>query len=364
MKCKVDFRDFQEGIKKVERAIKRSSTMPVLENIFLTVTDNTLQLTATDTETTISYTLPAEVDATGQTMLDAITVKLLKKIKTNTVTITDNKIITPKKEIKFNPADPGIFPQTNITDLQKVLTIPEQDLKELLKIQYAAMKKFEHRPMFYSIVFDSNKIIACDAVRLAMRELPRDTGLNKAIIKLDGIKKLDKILEKRGKENFDVYITADKRYMVFKTDQLEVICQTLEMNYVDYKNVLPKHEKSIIINRKQFLEELKFALDVTKENKNNTIFGNITGNTFYLVAKNINNCIKTKINIDNPGNHALQFGFNCQFMIDVLNNYEGNTITIEFGSPVQPFVIREEGKLDLILPIKFPEDVLRSYLVA
>jgi len=103
---------------------------------------------------------------------------------------------------------------------------------------------------------------------------------------------------------------------------------------------------------------------VTKENKNNTIFGNITGNTFYLVAKNINNCIKTKINIDNPGNHALQFGFNCQFMIDVLNNYEGNTITIEFGSPVQPFVIREEGKLDLILPIKFPEDVLRSYLVA
>ena len=353
MKFNVNLKQFQEVLKKAEYCLDKKMTLPVLKSILLVAENNKLTITATDLCTTVNLYLEIDTQIEGETILDLETIKIIKKLKDDYITVTENAIISGKKTLKFSPLDLETFPKNDYNIPEKLFTL--DNMKELIKIKYASGID-NPRTVFNSIVLNRDNLISTDTHRVAFRKLPFDTQFDNIIIPIKTINIIDKILGNKDNNSFDISINKNKIY--FMNNDMTIASRLIEGNIPDFNQVIPKNnENTITVNRKDFLEELEFLPSI-----NHLIVMRIEEWKMMVGSKNEFNIITEQIPILNKNNLKLDIGVNVNFIIDVLKNYEEKEVNFNFSdNRFNPFTITAGDKLDLILVLRLNDDELEGY---
>lgn len=354
----------------IGKTINPKSPLPILENFLLKLEGDTLTITASDLETTLTTSIPV-VDASGEITV-AISAKFLMdtlrefaeqplKFEIN----PENLAIVIKTEYgNYNfigqkgdefPAMPELEDEFNTT------TVSAESLMSGINKTSFATADDDLRPamtgIFFDIKPDNLTYVATDAHKLVRLISKTANETEEASFVLP--KKPANILRNViVKENNDVKISFDKKNIIFKLSEYLMICRQIEARFPNYNGVIPQNNPfKLIVDRVVMLNALR-RVSVFSNQGTGLVKLSIKTNEILLSAQDIDFSISAeeKIACQYEGEN-INIGFKAPFLIDILNNISSSDIIIELADPSRAGVILplenepNEELLTLIMPM-------------
>lgn len=364
MKITIPTKQLIEGLNKLDK-LKGKLELPILKHVLLSASnDGVITLTKTDTESTIKVTLQgADVEETGSIILPSSTIKLIKKIKDDYITIKNDKITTDKRNLNFIHLDIENYPEQKsyapASDIE-LFTTTDKELKRLLEVKYA-MGKDEEKPTLNAICFKGSDVVAVNRFKLSKRVGEYENSItDELILNSNTVNILDKLI--KGKTDDKVYVSAYKgngticKFMTFKFNDVEVTGRLVDGSYTKYNSIIPEeYNLKSIVNTSELVEELDFAKNIETD-KTKIIELNIQDDNMTIKCNGLSETVTSKINTINEfknNDKNFDIAFNIKYITDALKIYKGDKVGLHFGSMVSPCVITNDYKnLELVLPIR------------
>jgi len=364
MKFLVNKSLFEESLNIVERAISNRNTLPVLNNVLLSIENKKLTLITTNLETAIKTTIEVENSEDGKI---TIPVKLLSNyislLKSEKVEIElTNKDTLSLKTEETETTIKGIsseeFPLIpKIETTQKTELLVEDFIKNVSKIVFASALD-ELRPVLAGVFLKvENKImttVATDSYRLVemKKEIENDNNFS-IIIPSKTVLELSRIFNK-GKDK-KIKIEISKNQIKFQCEEIELTSRLIEGQYPDYTKIIPKEiNTKAEVETQELITAIKRASLFAKENSN-SIKIEIKKDEINIIVDSVQTgSEKARIKAKTEGEEKT-IAFNAQYLIDAISNITTDQVEIGVNSSITPGLIKpknEKGCIHVVMPLK------------
>ena len=369
MKFNIQSKLFFTHLQAVSKVVNSKNTISILNNFLFNLSGNTLVITASDQETTL--TTHVEVtNAEGSGKFAAGVKELLDMLKELpdqglTVDINDQNlainITYMNGEFNFIGMNGNEFPvKTPSEDSAKVLTLPVEKVTRGIQQTVFAVGTESLRPMmmgiFWDIKPDEIAFVSTDTHKLVrFRELGLETGMEQSfILPTKPATILASILDK---QEGDVKITIDSKSATFESADYTLSCRFVNGRYPNYNSVIPQDNQfTLTIDRMTMLAAIK-RVSVTASPGGLVKF-DLKENQIHLSTQDIDFSKSSEevVACDYTGAEML-IGFNDENIIDVLNNIDNDMITVELMDPSRAGIFKpaeqreNEDLLVLLMPM-------------
>ncbi len=357
------------AIDGVSKAVTMRSSIPVLEGILLKAEGFQLTLTGYDLEMGITKTIEANVRETGEIVLNAkLLSDMIHRMPAGDVTITveDNGktlIRGGVAEFEIQSMSASDFPDlpTAVAD-QHTLIMKAGMMKEIIGHTLYAVSQDDKKPAHTGELFEitPNKltVVALDGYRLAIVERPViATKEIRIIIPSKTMNEVNRLLP--ADENEDVYLFANRRYVVFKTNGYTILSRLIEGEFLNYRNVIPNGSRTqVVVDCKDFIDTIERAsLIITERLKNPLRVLFEDGHVTVRCQTNLGRVVD-EFNAKTEG-ETVEIGFNNRYLLDALRYADTDQVRFEISGPLSPVkVLPVEGEdfIYLVLPVRFKND--------
>lgn len=361
MKFKAEKEVLQNGIQIVQNIINTKAGLPILSNILIETNKNQIRLTATDLNIGISCVIPVEISEAGAITVPAKRFSdIVKELPINNVNITTKKnnmviIDTELCQFKITGLAPEEFPKLPEFQDKEVVKVEQSCLKQMLHLTSFAASFDEVRYILNGIFFKINKdnltLVATDGKRLAIIERKITQGVDRdisMIIPIKTIYELNRNLKTQGELSF----VLGSNQVLFDLGDIIIISRLIEGEFPDYHQVVPPvSENKMKINREQLLLGVRRAALLSTPDYQSVkleVFKNKL-----VVSKSTPDVGESReeIAMEYQG-REIAIGFNPNYLIDVLKNLNEDTVGLELTDTEKPAVIRIDGYVYIVLPMR------------
>jgi len=364
MKITCNRQELLSSITGVSRAVSGKSSIPSIEGILFECDDTKLKLTAYDLEIGIITYTAAEIYDTGSIVINSRLLNdILRKSDGDTVTIEsdDNlrvKIQSGITKYSFIGISPLDFPELPVPATDDSLTIPGQDVKELIDKTIYAVSTSDQKPVHTGSKFILNDntltVVSVDGHRLAIAkkeglESDLDTSF---IVPAKTLQELSKLI---GDKEENIRISTARRYAVFHLVGYTVITRLLEGDFIDYKKSLPRAYKTVVkINAADLMDAVDRTSLLISDRFKSPIRLEVEDQTIKVSCTTALGSVHDEIACEADGEPVV-IGFNYRYILDALRNAGVSKVKLMLNEPTMPMtVVPEEGEdfLYLILPVR------------
>ena len=368
MKFIVSSSSLLKNLSLISGVINSNNTLPILDNFLFQLNHNTLKITGSDLETTVSTSLEVESE-------DEITIAVPSRILLDTLkTFPEQPLTFIQKEgnlmdivseqgnyqIALETADD--YPQTPELEDSSSTTMVAGILSEAIAKTIFATGNDELRPVMTGVYFqagtDNFKFVATDAHRLVKytRKDLHATEETEYIMPKKPLHLLKNIL---AGSNDDVTIDYNQTNTRFSFQNIVLTCRLIDGKYPNYTAVIPKENPNVLtINRNLFMNSLRRAA-IFSNKTTNQVRLKLSGSSLTISAEDVDFSSKAEEWLQCDYNGVdMQIGFNSKFLIEILNNLQSEDITLEMSEPSRAGIVRpadglEEGEdiLMLVMPV-------------
>ncbi len=366
MKIELNQKEFYEGIQTVSKAVSTKTTLPILSGILLKTENNKLKLVGTDLEIGIECFVDVNIIQEGEIVLPAkYLTSIVRELPNDKVILTTDQS-NNTTQIKCAHAKFNIhgslaeeFPLLPEIESGSQLSIQQDKFKEIIEQIKFAISQDENKPFLNGgllIIEDKEiKLVATDTYRLAYR---KDTitevleSKEKVIIPNKTLQELTKLLD-NTEELVNILITENQ--ILFKFSQISIVSRLIEGQFPNYKQVIPKKNKSkIIVNKNELLNATKRASLLARKDSN-IIKINIDKNNLIITsnAPEIGQAYE-QIPISLLGEET-EIAFNAVYLMDCLKAINSEEVIIELSGSLSPGVIKpniEDEYIYVIMPVR------------
>ncbi|MCV6630403.1 MAG: DNA polymerase III subunit beta [Flavobacteriaceae bacterium] len=348
--------------------INSNNTLPILDNFLFDLKQNTLEVSASDLETTMTAVLEVESDASGQIAVPAkLLLDILKTFPEQPLTFVagDNHTI----EISSNHgkyalayADGGEFPKAiELSDPSSTSLMGDVLATAITKTIFAAGND-DLRPVMSGVFFqfsnDNLTFVATDAHKLVkyQRKDLHASQTAEFIMPKKPLNILKGILA--GSES-DVTIEYNESNAKFSFENTTLLCRLIDGKYPNYDAVIPKENPNkLTIARDQFLSSVK-RVSIFSNKTTHQIRLKIAGAELNISAEDVDysNKAEERLTCDYQGDD-MQIGFNSRFLTEMLNNLGSTDIQLEMSLPNRAGILTPVDGLDegehitmLVMPV-------------
>ena len=363
MKFTVEKSSLFKSLSHVQSIVEKKNTLPILSNILIEAHNNSLILSATDMDISITEKINCNIIDEGSTTVTAHTLyDIIRKLPESSeveIISNDGKIMSlraGKSKFSLSCLLKDDFPIIEIGDLENELSIESLKLFKLIDKTRFAISNEETRYFLNGIYFhkivNNNKnylsLVATDGHRLAKFDCEYSDTIKDipgVIIPKKTVNELYKLLS-----DFDgsVKINVNSNKIVFFVGESILISKLIDGNFPDYKRVIPKENKNTLK-----VDRLSFSLAVDRVSTITTdklpvIKLKIMNNMVNLTSVNNESGTATEdINVNYSGDE-IEIGFNSKYILEMINNLEDETIILDFKDSASPVIAKEESNPDLI----------------
>lgn len=373
MKFRILNDTFVEAVNNVNRALSTKTPMPILKSIKLDVTNEGIELTASDSNITIKQFIPAlqsnvhiiEIDEVGSAAVPGkLLLEVLRKANDKFVEITmfDEKIVHINfKNVNFalNCLDVREYPNINLVTTNTPLEIDSEKLQEIIHQTVIAVSTTESRPILTGVNFKiQNNILTCvatDSYRLSQKTVAFDYDLPDINIVVPGksLLELEKILA-TTKGMVQIHITNN--LISFTMDNITFQSRLLDGSYPETSRLIPKEfGLTQTYNRSELIDIIDRVSLLSREGATNIIKFDIYEDKtiISLDSPEIGKVVEEVQPIKQEGS-LIRIGFNSKYLLDALKILNDEEVTIKFTGEVRPFVIQtqDDSVIQLILPVR------------
>ena len=369
MKFNVNQQDLQIALNYCQGVIEKRSTLPILSNVLLEVSNSKLKITATDLDLIFINEIPnVEIIEEGKTTTSSsIMYDIVRKFssgkKINFSSIDENKLhLESEKSIfNLNCLSAAEFPLTNENFNQNEFFIKSKQLLKLLNKCKFSVSNDETRHYLSGIFFHQTQIedkafltaAATDSHRMSISKvrLNEKIDFEPIILPKKTIFQLCSLLEDYEGE---VKISNIKSKIKFELNNSILISKLIDGKFPNYLQVIPKeNQKKLEVDLKLFLDSVDRVASVSLDKKDGVKF-NLTKDVLNLSVNNTNSGDgKESLNV--IFDHDLDISFNSRYLIDVASQLDGEKIEIYFKDTGSPALIKDPGDFDsifVVMPMK------------
>lgn len=367
--------NLKQGLLAVSHVANKNVNLPILNNILIEAKNGNIKLIATNLEIGIVSVVRGKIDEDGSFTVDS-------KIFADFISLLPNKKVDLKQKENnlFIEADNyktkiiGLsaeeFPLIPSVEKNSFYTANAEEFKAAVGQVIFSASTSETRIELTGVLFDfsENKLTlaATDSYRLAEKKINIKTNNDqkdkKIIVPAKTLQEVIRILSNIKEENSieggsEVKIFVSENQIMFSVGSVELVSRLIEGQYPDYKQIIPQTSKTkVIINK----NELVRAVKVT------SLFSKMGINSINLDFPKDKNKIIVSSTLGQAGENITELDgvvsgednsvvINYRYLLDGLNNFNGENIKIEIIDSNTPCVISEEkddGHFYVIMPIK------------
>lgn len=357
-------------LQAIGRVISSKNNIPALECFLFEIENNTLRLTASDGETTLTTTL--ELINSSENSRFAINAKTIqdamKEIPEQPLTFDINtntmEIVVMYQNGKYSIIGQNAdeYPTTmTLEESASSMTIQSDILLSSINRAIFATAEDDLRPVMTGLYFDLTTenltIVASDGHKLVYSKSLTTQGNSNAsfILRKKPATLLKNLL---GKEHHAVTIRFNERNAEFLMEGSRMVCRLIEGKYPNYNSVIPQDNPNCVtVDRGVMLSALRRV----------TIFSNPTS-TLVKLNMNTNQMTISSQDIDfsmsaeetlvcDYTGIPMSIGFKGTFLVDILNNLSSENVIIKLADPSRAGVIvpaeqpENENILMLLMPM-------------
>ncbi|MBI5818084.1 MAG: DNA polymerase III subunit beta [Verrucomicrobia bacterium] len=386
MKITVSKDQMLEALQQVQTVVSTRTTLPILSNVLLRATGDTLELTTTDLDVGIQRKISADVAKPGATSLPARRLfGIFRELPAGEAEIeVDEKNIASIRcgssffKIMGLPAEE--FPPLPKFDGGKHFKIAQTNLRDMFRKTSYAISNDETRYVlngaFLQFKADKLTMVATDGRRLALAE--QDLEFPKAnevegILPTKAVNELMHLLGDKGEvqaivtENqmaFEMQVSAAPvtgaqpekgKEEKAKSDSpnLMIVSKLIEGNYPNYRQVIPSECKErVTLERESLLTALRRASLLCTE-KSNSVKLQFSKNNLAVIAKSPDvGEARESVTINYKGKE-IAVAFNPEYMMDPLRNLDSDEVHLELIDELSPGVIKVNAPfLYVLMPMR------------
>lgn len=353
----------QEAIATVQKAVTGKSTMPILQGIHLQTKNGELILTGSDKDLTIVTTIECDIQKDGNIVVDSrLFGDLIRKLPNDNIAIATNENKTINiKCLKSNATlvymDATEYPAVPEIHEEKVLKLPQNLLKNMIKSTVFAIAHDETKAILTGVLFDAkdNKLnlVATDRYRVAIRT----EGINSSIDVHNVIpgKTLGEVSKILNDVEDETEILFTQNHILFSLGNTKVISRLLEGEFIKYNSIIPtEYLLKVTVDKDALLHSIDRASLMGKEGKTNLVKLNIQNETMVITSNSQLGMAREEVPVNLQGNE-LKISFNSKYLMDNLKVMDSDEVDLEFSTNVNPCVIKNKDKDNctcLLLPVR------------
>lgn len=355
--------ELSEAFLRVSKAISNKTANPILEGIKIIAEEDTLTMSATDTELSIEKKIKADVKAEGKTVVPGrFITEFVKKLTNTQIELEVNEknqmiIRYEDSESMIQCYNPVEYPGFKRIESDEYFGISQKDFKTCVNKTIFSVALDDSRPILKGVLFDINNnelnVVALDGYRLARVKKTINSHMVKSIVVPSrSLNELSKLIEDSD-DIINIYI--DKYTIMVDLGDTKVTSRLLEGDYINYKQIIPvNYETFVIVNKEQFEQALERATLLSKTSNNNFVKFDIKENNLCITSNSELGNIKENIPVSVSGKDLI-ISFNPRYFLESLRVNTNEFVKICFNSPSTPCVIvptEEDEFLYLILPVR------------
>ena len=330
------------ALQSVVGIVERRHTLPILANVMIQKTPQSVQLTSSDLEIQIR----TEADLGGDNANFTTTVgarKLMDILRSmpsdQTVSLESqqSKLILKSGKSRFTlqtlPAEDFPLVQES-PSFGPMFSIPQKTLKELLHQVSFAMAVHDIRYYLNGILFVAEgkqlSLVATDGHRLAYTSATLEVEVPKQEVILPRKTVLELLRLLSDKEGM-IDMQFANNQAKFKFEGKEFVTKLVEGKFPDYNRVIPKnHKNSVTLGRVTLLNTLQRTAILTSD-KFKGVRINIETGLLRVAASNAEQEEAVdELEIDYNGD-SIEIGFNVTYLIDVLTNMSQDMVRMDLA---------------------------------
>tara|TARA_B100000686_G_scaffold294430_1_gene324645 strand:- start:3458 stop:4570 length:1113 start_codon:yes stop_codon:yes gene_type:complete len=369
MKFSVNQQDLQKSLSYCQGVIEKRSTLPILSNVLLNVSNSKLTITATDLDLIfIQQISNVKIFEEGKTTTSSsIMYDIVRKFssgnKIDFSNPSENKLqLESEKSIfNLNCINASEFPLTEENFNQNEFSIKSKELLQLLNKCKFSVSNDETRHYLSGIFFHQTQsddkffltAAATDSHRMSISKIRLENKIEfePIILPKKTVFQLCALLEDYEGE---VKISNIKSKIKFELNDSILISKLIDGKFPNYVQVIPKeNQKKLEVDLKLFLNSVDRVASVSLDKKDGVKF-NLSKDNLNLSVNNTNSG-DGKESLIVKFEHDLDISFNSRYLIDVASQIDGESIEIYLKDTGSPALIRDPSDFNsiyVVMPMK------------
>ncbi len=357
-----------KNLQALRNVINNNNTIPVLDNFLFELNNNSLKITASDLETTMTATVAVESNDTGKFLLPArMLVDTIKALPVQPLTFMFNdnntmNIVSETGKYSFAYADAADYPNPVEMEEAAQISIPSGVLADAVSKTIFATSNDELRPTMTGVLFEFSpqglNFVATDAHKLVKYErndLKADAETQFIVPK----KPLQILKNYIAGSNDEVQITYDDRNVKFNFDNIQLLSRLINGQYPNYRAVIPTDNPNVLIADRQNLLNVVKRIAIFANKATHLIRLDITGAELKVSAEDLDfsNRAEERMTANYQGDD-MSIGFNSKFLVEMLSNLDSDEVSLNMSGPSKAALIHpmdglEEGEFVtmLVMPL-------------
>ncbi|HEX4846656.1 MAG TPA: DNA polymerase III subunit beta [Novosphingobium sp.] len=371
MKATIERATLLKCLSHVQSVVERRNTIPILSNVLIEAAgDGTVRVMATDLDLQVVESLGAvSVDSPGAITVSAhLLFDIARKLPDGSqvsLETADNRMAVKAGRSRFSlptlPRDD--FPVIVEGDLPTSFELPAATLAQLIDRTRFAISTEETRyylnGIFIHVTEDELRAAATDGHRLARYTIARPDGaegMPDVIVPRKCVAELRKLLEEALDASVLIDLSASKiRFTLGGENGVVLTSKLIDGTFPDYSRVIPTgNDKLLKLDPKSFWEGVDRVATIATE-KTRAVKMALENDKVTLSVTSPDNGTAAEEVPASYANTGFEIGFNANYLKDILNQIEGDTVELHLADAGAPTLIRQDEKspaLYVLMPMR------------
>jgi DNA polymerase-3 subunit beta len=350
--------------------IPPNPVVPVLSNFLFEVAKGTLQITASDLETSITTSLPIEAGKNEFRIClpSRLLLNLLKQLPDQPITFYVDEeqhhaqVNSANGRYKLMGENAADYPKVPVPGPFSSMEIPSSTLARAYSKTNFAISTDELRPAMTGVLVElepgSVTFVATDGHRL-LRFRRLDVGCPGAIKRAIVPGKAWKLLKAAlPAEATPVQVKWGTSNAFFEMGSLRLVCRLIDERYPDYENVIPiSNPNKLLINRPELLRASQRCALMSNKTTHQIRLG-LAAAELQLSADDLDfgNEARETLTCQYDGEN-MDIGFNADFLHQVLGALDSDEVSLSMSTPNRAGLVepaqqqQDENVLMLVMPV-------------
>ena len=369
MKLTIERGMLLKSLGHVQSVVERRNTIPILSNVQLEADNGKIAMTATDLDLAIVEHAEADIQASGATTVPAHTMfdivrKLPDGAQVELSMGSDQRLTITAGRSEFTLAclPQEDFPVMSGGDMPHKFSLMSEELKRLIDKSRFAISTEETRYYLNGIYLhvaddgDSTlRAVATDGHRLAQVEIAMPegaAGMPGVILPRKTVAELRKLLDEYEGE---VEISLSDTKVRFTFAGVVLTSKLIDGTFPDYKRVIPTaNEKRLEVDCHVFAEAVDRVSTISTD-RTRSVKMSLATDKITLSVNSPENGTATEELACTYSEDEMEIGFNARYLLDILQQVEGDTVFCELADPASPTIVRDSGDesaLYVLMPMR------------
>lgn len=335
--------DLQKELQLCQGVVEKRSTIPILSNVLLRATKDTLEIAATDLDVTLESSCPARVDVEGAVTVEARRFfDVIRSLPDDEVKLTLQENFSVSIEsgsAKFRllglPSED--YPTLPKVEVKAPYEIELEDLKTMVaKVIFAITHeetRFQLNGALLKVLGDKLEMVATDGHRMALVNCPQPgaSGGKKGreLTILIPRKALHELMRFETEPGEKVRFGTSENHLFFETATRRLMARMIDVNFPNYMDVIARdNDRKVMVDRERLLSTIRRISLVANERTRAVRFDFAPGKLTVSSTNPELGDARETVPIDYAGNPFF-VGLNAAYVTDFLSAVDTDNVTLE-----------------------------------